>query len=454
MEHNEDKAFEFYTLALNKAEQANDQIMAGNSTNGIGNFYFTKNNFVKAEEFYMKTLKLCESTKSFSGILEANDGLAKVYSNIGKFDKAFECEDSVMKIAQQIGDKYSVSTTNTSYGDIYSKMHNYKKANDYLKQGLSLANEIGRKDVQRDIYIRLAENSKLLNNYKAAYEYQSEYTKLNDSIAGEQILKKTAELQVRFDSEKKDNEITLLTKDKQIQNVEIKRQKFIKNSFIIGLAVLLLLSILFYNYYRTKQLLKLQTLRNRIASDLHDDVGSTLSSISIFSELAKEQSKEVIPMLESIGDSSRKMLESMADIVWTINPENDNFEKIILRMRSFAYELLGAKKIDFEFNADDTVAKMKLPMDVRKNLYLIFKEAINNMVKYADADRAFFSISGTKNNLTMLIRDNGKGFDTNKSSEGNGLKNMKKRAQEIGAKLFIESGAGIGTTIQFLLKTS
>jgi len=200
--------------------------------------------------------------------------------------------------------------------------------------------------------------------------------------------------------------------------------------------------------------LKLQTLRNRIASDLHDDVGSTLSSIAIFSELAKQQSKEVVPMLESIGDSSRKMLESMADIVWTINPENDNFEKIILRMRSFAYELLGAKKIDFEFNADDSVAKMKLPMDVRKNLYLIFKEAINNMVKYAGADRAFFSISGTKNNLTMLIRDNGKGFDVNKSSEGNGLKNMKKRAQEIGAKLLIESGAGIGTTIQFLLKVA
>ena len=72
----------------------------------------------------------------------------------------------------------------------------------------------------------------------------------------------------------------------------------------------------------------------------------------------------------------------------------------------------------------------------------------------ADADRAFFSLSGTKNNLTMLIRDNGKGFDTNKSSEGNGLKNMKKRAQEIGAQLFVESGAGIGTTIQFSLKTS
>jgi signal transduction histidine kinase len=95
---------------------------------------------------------------------------------------------------------------------------------------------------------------------------------------------------------------------------------------------------------------------------------------------------------------------------------------------------------------------MKLSMDVRKNLYLIFKEAINNMVKYAGADRAFFSITGTKNHLAMLIRDNGKGFVPSVASEGNGLKNMKKRAEEIGAKLMIESGAGIGTSIQFLLK--
>src|SRR6185295_12450996 len=128
-----------------------------------------------------------------------------------------------------------------------------------------------------------------------------------------------------------------------------------------------------YSNYRTGQRLKFQVLRNKIASDLHDDVGSTLSSISIFSQMAQQQSKEVIPMLETIEESSRKMLDAMADIVWSINTENDQFEKIILRMKSFAYELLGAKNIDFEFVADDYLATIKVPMNVRKNLYLIFK---------------------------------------------------------------------------------
>src|SRR5205814_1242894 len=124
-----------------------------------------------------------------------------------------------------------------------------------------------------------------------------------------------------------------------------------KNSFIVGLLLISVLFFFAYRYYRTQHLLKLQTLRNKIASDLHDEVGSTLSSIAIFSEIARQESNEVAPMLDQIRDNSRKMLESMADIVWTINPENDNFEKVVLRMRSFAFELLGAKKIDFEFNA-------------------------------------------------------------------------------------------------------
>ena len=252
----------------------------------------------------------------------------------------------------------------------------------------------------------------------------------------------------KAESDKKQEQLAVLNKEKTIQSLDLKKQKQAKNYFIAGLALFAVLSFFVYRNYRTRQKLKLQTLRNKIARDLHDDVGSTLSSISIFSQMAQEQSKETIPLLETIGESSRKMLDAMADIVWTINPENDQFEKIILRMRSFAYELLGAKNIDFEFEADEDVAKMKLPMEVRKNLYLIFKEATNNLVKYSGASRVFFTVKKEVNNLTMLIRDNGKGFDTGNVKEGNGLINMKKRAGEIGALFSIDSLPGNGTTIQ------
>ena len=252
----------------------------------------------------------------------------------------------------------------------------------------------------------------------------------------------------KAENEIKKDQLVLLNKEGEIQKLEIKRQTQLKNYSIGGLVLFCVLGFFVYNNYRTRQKLKLQTLRIKIASDLHDDVGSTLSSIFIFSEMARQESREVMPMLETIGESSKKMLDAMADIVWTINPENDQFEKIIDRMRSFAYELLRAKKIDFVFDADEDVTQMKLPMDIRKNLYLIFKEATNNLVKYSNADTAHFSLKEEGKYLTMIIKDNGNGFDVSTSPKGNGLNNMKKRASEMGGKLWIESFPGSGTTIQ------
>jgi signal transduction histidine kinase len=253
------------------------------------------------------------------------------------------------------------------------------------------------------------------------------------------------------ETEKKQSQLLILNKEKDIQSLQIQKQVLFRNYLLIGLALLIIAASFAYYSYRTRQQLRLQMLRNKIASDLHDDVGSTLSSISMFSQMAQQQSKENIPLLDTIGDHSRKILDAMADIVWTINPENDQFEQIILRMRNFAYDLLGTKNIEFEFDADDNVSNKKLSMDVKKNIYLIFKEATNNMIKYSGADKASFSIRGKKNTLTMLIHDNGKGFDTSQQSTGMGLRNMRYRAEEIGASLMINSKKGMGTTIELCI---
>ena len=137
----------------------------------------------------------------------------------------------------------------------------------------------------------------------------------------------------KAESDKKQEQLALLNKEKVIRELELKKEKLTKNYFIGGLGLFMFLSFFIYKNYHTRQELKLLKLRNKIAIDLHDDVGSTLSSISIFSQMAQAQSKEVNPALETIGESSRKMLDAMADIVWTIKPENDQFEKVIMRMR-------------------------------------------------------------------------------------------------------------------------
>lgn len=204
--------------------------------------------------------------------------------------------------------------------------------------------------------------------------------------------------------------------------------------------------------YRLSQLTRLQNIRNRISGDLHDDIGSTLNSISIYSEVAKQDASKHAHALEMIGESSRKIIDAMSDIVWTINPENDSFEDIILRMRSLAFNLLRAKNIEFSFRADESLNNLKLSMENRRNIFLIFKETMNNLVKYAEATHVSIQLLYNDSLVKLLIYDNGRGFDVSQPSNGNGLNSMKRRAKEMNAQLSIESVIGSGTNIELLMK--
>jgi signal transduction histidine kinase len=229
---------------------------------------------------------------------------------------------------------------------------------------------------------------------------------------------------------------------------------FTQTIWFILLIVVIVSMVLYGIYrYRLQQIKKLQIIRNNIASDLHDDIGSTLNSISIYSEVAKQQAGKDIPALELIGSNSRKIIEGMSDIVWTINPENDSFEKIIIRMRSFAHQLLKAKKIEYTFDVDEKLNSVALPMQVRKNFYLVFKEAITNLIKYSGATRVSISLMEKNKVIFLTIRDNGKGIPINAETQGNGIMNMKRRADEIRASLNIISANGGGTGIELMLKT-
>jgi len=221
--------------------------------------------------------------------------------------------------------------------------------------------------------------------------------------------------------------------------------------FRIIMAAVTAMGVYMLYRFRLNQLLRLQTIRNKIAGDLHDDIGSTLQSISVFSEVAKQKSPEIIPELEEIGDSSRKIIESLSDIVWSINPANDSFEKIIFRMKSHTFNLLRAKNIEFAFTADEKLNDKKTTLEERRNFYLIFKEALNNIIKYSDATRAEILLFTTDKSITLSIKDNGKGFDTSQVSEGNGLKNMHRRAKEMNAAIKIESQPGNGTHIELVI---
>lgn len=217
------------------------------------------------------------------------------------------------------------------------------------------------------------------------------------------------------------------------------------------------LGYLFYKY-RINEIVKRQTMRNKIARDLHDNVGSTLGSISVFSEVAKiyeNQNKKqaVMDTLSKINSASFNMISEMNDIVWAIDPKNDQVEKILTRMDSFAKPLFVAKNISFNITYNQNVKELELQMEKRKNMYLIFKESVNNALKYADCKNFSVSFELHSQRLEMIIKDDGAGFDVTKAGlrntlAGNGLQNMRTRAEEIKGQLSITSLQGKGTEIR------
>jgi len=219
-------------------------------------------------------------------------------------------------------------------------------------------------------------------------------------------------------------------------------------------ASVLILVVTFAYQYRIKQILKLERLRTRIASDLHDDVGSTLSSISILSEILATQpdnNPKSADLIGKIGVNARNMLESMDDIIWAVNPANDKFQNLGLRIREFAIPLFESKDIKFQIHFSEHLATLHLPMDVRRNVYLIAKEAINNLVKYAECKQAEIKFYEEHVNMVMIIKDDGKGFNPAQPSSRNGLKNMQRRADQVGATLEVFSEPGKGVCISLII---
>ncbi len=226
---------------------------------------------------------------------------------------------------------------------------------------------------------------------------------------------------------------------------------FWRTAWFWVLCVAILLCIIFsFVYLRLrnkfeKQILA-QSIRDKIAGDLHDDIGSTLSSVTILSELAKQKYSDAAPLLERISKSISSVQENMSDIVWAINPKNDRFTNIIQRMSQFAAELLESKNIELKFSND--VSILSLSMEKRKSFYLLYKEAINNCAKYSKATMVDVNLSQKENIMRLTIKDNGEGFDTAKTYTGNGMKTMHKRATELNGVLKIDSALHEGTAVQ------
>jgi signal transduction histidine kinase/ligand-binding sensor domain-containing protein len=204
------------------------------------------------------------------------------------------------------------------------------------------------------------------------------------------------------------------------------------------------------------QKILVERVRMQIASDLHDEVGSTLSGINIFSDMAKNEiehdTSKTKELIHRIGTSSQEMLESMDDIVWLIHPRNDSLADLMKRLRTFSSEVFEAKDISATYEISNKIEQIRLSMDKRRNIYLIVKEVINNISKHAQCTKVIFLLTVVDGTLTIDISDNGKGIGSAIEQNGNGLFIMQKRADTIRGKLTFSSEEGKGTSVSLKVK--
>jgi two-component sensor histidine kinase len=206
--------------------------------------------------------------------------------------------------------------------------------------------------------------------------------------------------------------------------------------------------------YRLSQVKKLLALRTKISRDLHDEIGSTLSSINILSKISlsnvEKDSAKSSQLLEKIAEQSQSIQQSMSDIVWAIRPDKDKLENMAVRMREYLGQAAEASDLKVEFHIDDHLLKESLTMQQRKDLFLIFKEAVNNAVKYSGGKNIVIFLGKQDHYLKLLVKDDGVGFDPTNITSSSGLKNMRDRARDLNGTLSIQSSLGEGTSVEFI----
>ena len=222
--------------------------------------------------------------------------------------------------------------------------------------------------------------------------------------------------------------------------------------WFLTLALLAFATLAYAIYrYRVNRLLEVANMRTRIATDLHDDIGANLTRISILSEVAKQQfgngDQDSRNPLTSIAEIARESVASMSDIVWAIDPERDSLRDLTRKMRQHADEVFTLREIDLKFNAPDPDKDLKLGVDVRRDLLLIFKEAVSNAARHSQSSRVVIDFSADSQRLSLRVADNGTGFDSTSESAGHGLVSMRRRAQKLNGSFEIDSSAGHGTRV-------
>ena len=459
---NKPEAIAYARRALAIRERGRDKDILALSCNNLSQIYLQVDSMDQAIAFQKLGMKYAEESGSKLRLAQSYTSMSLLLNRKGKNAEALEYEKKAMQICRETGDSSMLARRCIAAAMLSGTLKDSAGAVGYFDAGERIARAVNDKYNLRDLFLYRTLFYRDRKDYFRAYDNLKRYYAYKDSLASEDTKRNIADIQTKYETEKKDEEIRaqeqelrLAKTEKELKDRQLEQQKQGRNILIGAVVLLALMAAGLFNRYQLKKRLQQQAalleMRNDIARDLHDELGSTLTSIHILSQvsrnhLEKDQSR-AFSLLEKITDQSRQMQQSMSDIVWAIRSDNDKIENMMVRMREYLAQTLEAKDIEIRFEADEALLGHSFTMQQRKDLLLIFKEAVNNAAKYARCSRLEVSFRRCGDRVVLIVSDDGVGFDAGQRGSGNGLNNMRSRANALDGECRIEASPGSGTKV-------
>lgn len=512
-----EESLKYYLKSLDIYIAKKDQVKEATVTNNIGLVYSYLGINDKAIEYHLKAKSVFEALNNQKGISEVYNNIAIIYANDGNLEKALDYFKYSLEIETEIKDKKGIAESANNVGAVYYYMQEIDSALAYFQASVKMEREIGNfagvGATYNNIADLLMENNRIndskpyidssyhyaqkskvrvdiesaLLNYSKYYEakgqeglaldYYKQFSRFRDSTLNLETNSKIAELEIEFQTEKKEKEILMQRTNLAEKELDINR----KNYYILGLValavVLLLLGYLLYSQQKLKnrQLKrenelkeamlqietqnKLQDQRLRISRDLHDNIGAQLTFIISSLDNLKYGFKlpeKLDDKLKTISTFTSSTINELRDTIWAMNKNDISLEDLRIRISNLIKKAnVASNDVAFNISFDDAkIDQLKFTSVQGMNIYRIIQEGINNALKYANAQQVNVRFYRDAEHLVFKVVDDGHGFDIGSQNLGNGLHNMKKRAQDIGAEINIDSKSDQGTTITLKLETN
>lgn len=457
---NVEKAEETFSRALALGKEAGDSSLIANSMNHLGVTYDLQEDYENAMSNFKASAEIKKRLNDTYGLTFNLDNMGQTSAKMGKYAEGEAFFLEAARLRKDLGDETGYAITINNIGELYLMKGEQRTALRYFEQALTAAEKLDFKDFRRHLHKITSDTYKSLGNYQLAYDHLARFATLNDSIFNEQKSRQILDMQTKYETEKKEQEI-------EIRDLKLAEQELLLNqknlqlySSVGGVGVLLILLYLAYNRLQLQkrvQLLevhqKMQSERERISADLHDHVGAQLTSIlsglQITDQIdAFKNDENVVGIINSLKEDAQETLTSLRATIWSLHLSEikaadfvDHIERHLASVLKYQNHL--ASEVHSYIDPDYTLGPREA-----LNLTRTIQEAVQNVVKHANASKISISVT-QKDKLTISIMDDGIGFNTGSVEKGEhyGLQNMKRRVEEIGGTMDILSNANAGTTL-------